>query len=76
MVRLHDRRWIGGDLMKRIKIPHPHLAMPKVRKTHYRRVLLTAITVMLGAHYLMPDYEQWAALVTNLAFFWEPTIEV
>lgn len=62
--------------MRKIKIPHPHLNIPKVRKTHYRRILLAVIGVMLIAHSLVPEYEHWAALATNLAFFWEPSIEV
>jgi hypothetical protein len=63
-------------MTKKIRIPHPHLALPKVRKTHYRRILFLAIVAMIGAHYVLPDHEQWLALVTNLAFFWEPTLEV
>lgn len=62
--------------MRKITIPHPHLSLPTVKKTHYRRVLFAVITAMLAAHEFLPEYEHWAALVTNLAFFWEPTIEV
>lgn len=62
--------------IKKIKLPHPHLSLPKVRKTHYRKIMLVAIVAMLSAHYLLPDHEQWLALITNLAFFYEPSIEV
>lgn len=60
----------------KIKIPHPFLNIPKVRKDRYRRILLAAITATLAAHMLIPAYEAWIELATNLAFFWEPTIEV
>jgi hypothetical protein len=62
--------------MKKFTITHPHFTLPKVRKTHYRKTLFAVITVMLAAHWYMPNYEHWAAFVANLAFFWEPTIEV
>ena len=67
---------VEGDLMPKIRVPHPHLAMPKVRKRHYRRVLFAVIVTMLAAHELLPAYEHWAALATNMFFFWEPTVEV
>lgn len=60
----------------KIKIPHPFLNMPKVRKDHYRRVLFAVITATLAFHFYLPDYEAWIELGANLAFFWEPTIEV
>jgi hypothetical protein len=60
----------------KIKIPHPHFTAPKVKKSHFRRVLFISILAAVAAHEFIPAYEHIAGLAANLFFFWEPTIEV
>ena len=59
----------------RIRIPHPALQCPKVKKRHYRSWLLLTILVIPIAHLMIPEYESFVAAFNGLVFYWEPLLE-
>jgi len=46
----------------------------KVKKTHYKCLLILAATAIWGAHELVPYYEQQVIFMTNLLFIFDPTV--
>lgn len=46
----------------------------KVKKTHYKALLILASGAIWLAHHHMPDYEMHAVFATNLLFIFDPTV--
>ena len=63
--------------MKGFKFVHLHhpIHKVKVKRFHYRLLLIMSSGAILWVHYKAPDFEAHSALLVNLLFAVDPTVE-
>lgn len=60
---------IKGHALRAVTVVHVH-----IHKKHFRRGLMITIVICAGVHFTVPELEWLAAMILNIAFYYDPVI--